>query len=150
MDRAILVPIDGSEPAWDALRFALEHHADADITAYHVISTVPVPEGRAVDVAAEHADRLYEARRDDAEELLADAARMAVEYGVDLETAYEQGNPREAILDYADTRDVDQIIMGSHGHTGLTRVLVGSVAEKVSRHAPVPVTIVRQEAVEGD
>jgi nucleotide-binding universal stress UspA family protein len=150
MDRAILVPIDGSEPAWDALTFALEHHADADITAYYVISTMSAPDEAVIEQAYEHDDGINKARREYATDVLDDATQVAAEYGVDISTDYERGIPREAILDYAEDQDIDQIIMGSHGHTGLTRFMVGSTAEKVTRQAPAPVTIVRPEALAAD
>ena len=53
------------------------------------------------------------------------------------------GDPDDAIVDYAQEHGADLIVMGSHGHTGLRHLLMGSVAEKVLRHAPCPVLIVR-------
>jgi nucleotide-binding universal stress UspA family protein len=47
------------------------------------------------------------------------------------------------IVTYADENDVDHVVLGSHGRKGLTRVLLGSVAEAVVRRSPVPVTVVR-------
>lgn len=53
------------------------------------------------------------------------------------------GDPDEAIVNYAREHGADLIVMGSHGHTGLRHLLMGSVAEHVLRHAPCPVLIVR-------
>ena len=61
----------------------------------------------------------------------------------DWETEVVRGNPAEAIVDYAQEHGVDLIVMGSHGHTGLRHLLMGSVAEHVLRHAPCPMLIVR-------
>jgi nucleotide-binding universal stress UspA family protein len=146
MTREILVPVDGSEPASEALSFALEHHPDADITAYYAMDVVSFAEGPVLEQTGEFQNEFHKAKREYAKEVLADAESKAEKHGVDLDTHYERGYAQEAILDYADAHDVDQIIMGSHGHTGLTRVFLGSVAEKVARQAPVPVTIVRPEA----
>ncbi|QUO47139.1 universal stress protein [Halorubrum ruber] len=60
-------------------------------------------------------------------------------------TAVETGTPHSAILEYADENDVDLVVMGTHGRTGVERYLLGSVAEKVVRLADVPVTTVRAD-----
>lgn len=64
---------------------------------------------------------------------------------VEFERMLVEGDPAQEIVDLAKVRNVSQIIMGSHGRTGLTRVLVGSVAEAVLRHAPCPVTVVKSQ-----
>lgn len=148
MSRSILVPIDGSEPAQQALSFALEHHPEADITAYYAIDLVSAIHEPLVGSPPEYEQQLYEAREEEAEELLSDADEMAADRGVDIETEYERGLPREAILEYTDDNDFDQVVIGSHGRTGLSRVVLGSVAEKVTRHSPVPVTVVHPEESE--
>ena len=61
----------------------------------------------------------------------------------DVETAIEVGRPAATIVEEARERDVDHIVVGSHGRTGASRILLGSVAETVARRSPVPVTIVR-------
>jgi nucleotide-binding universal stress UspA family protein len=136
MSREILVPIDGSEPASDALAFALEHHPDADITAYYVTDIPPFQGDQSFEPVKYESD-IYEAQKEHAKE-------HDAEIGIDRERGY----PRDEIIEYAEDHDIDQIIMGSHGRTGLTRLFVGSVAETVTRQAPVPVTIVRPESTE--
>ena len=64
--------------------------------------------------------------------------------GLEGEIAVVHGVPFQEILDTAKKRQVDLIIMGTHGRTGLPHVLLGSVAEKVLRLAPCPVLIARQ------
>lgn len=54
-----------------------------------------------------------------------------------------RGDPDDAIIDYAQEHGADLIVMGSHGHTELRHLLMGSVAEHVLRHTPCPVLIVR-------
>lgn len=68
--------------------------------------------------------------------------------GVEAQTAVLGGIPHETILDYADDHDVDIVVMGTHGRTGLDRYLLGSVAEKVVRLSDVPVLTVRQSESE--
>jgi len=66
----------------------------------------------------------------------------------DIEThaAVRGGEPYQVILDYADENDIDVIVMGTHGRTGLERYLIGSVTEKVVRLSNVPVLTVREGA----
>lgn len=59
------------------------------------------------------------------------------------EAEVARGQPADAIIQFAQERDVDLIVMGTHGRSGLQHVLLGSVAEKVVRHAPCPVLTVR-------
>ncbi len=61
-----------------------------------------------------------------------------------VKTAVKQGNPFKVILSYVDDHDIDLIVMGTHGRTGLDRYLIGSVTEKVVRMSDVPVMTVRR------
>jgi len=132
----VLVPVDGSESAWSALEYAVEHHPDGELTVLYVVD----PMRGDYYGAEEHSSPV---RR--SEELLAEAQeRLAgAPDGLDVETASVTGRPTDAILDYAQTHDMDQIVMGSRGRSGLSRLLLGSVAETVVRRAASPVTIVR-------
>lgn len=145
MSRAILVPIDGSDPAWRALEFALEHHSEADITVCYVVSITSVAAPSMFGTAPVSEPELVEIEEAHAESVLSDADSLAGDYDTGIETETVHGVPQEAIIDYAENHAVDQIIMGSHGRSGVTRVVIGSVAEKVTRHASVPVTIVHAD-----
>jgi len=68
--------------------------------------------------------------------------------GVAHEHCYLRGAPVAELLDFAERQNVDLIVMASHGRTGLTRLLMGSIAEAVMRKAPCPVLIVRQPSTE--
>jgi nucleotide-binding universal stress UspA family protein len=63
--------------------------------------------------------------------------------GLDVETFAREGDPADAILDVAEERDADLIVVGNKGMTGARRFLLGSVPNKVSHHAPCSVLIVR-------
>nr|WP_256421809.1 universal stress protein [Halobellus rarus] len=65
--------------------------------------------------------------------------------GLTVVTEIVDGNPHEEILDYVSEYGIDMVIMGTHGRTGLDRVVIGSVAERVVRQSPVPVLTVRGE-----
>jgi nucleotide-binding universal stress UspA family protein len=145
MSRSILVPLDGSDPARQALEFALEHHPDAEITAYYVIDTMSTASQTMINPEPAYESELYEAEEEHAESVLSDAEALAGEYGADIETVIVHGLAREAIIDYVEDNEIDQVIMGSHGRSGVKRVLIGSVAEKVTRHVSVPVTLVHPD-----
>ncbi|QLG49002.1 universal stress protein [Natrinema halophilum] len=136
----LLVALEDSEPGWAALEFACAEHVDDEITVLHAAD--PTNSGYG-EVAHLGADVLIERLREEAAELLADAEDRAAEYGCSLETVVSVGQPSDEIVDYAVENDVDLIVVGSHGRTGFSRVLLGSVAERVARQSPVPVTIVR-------
>lgn len=140
MDRRILVPFDGSEPSMTALDRALEENPDAEITVLHVIDSSELSYSGAGAGAAES---LTDARREEAEELFDEARDRAEAHGVTLTTTIEVGQPGDAIVSYAEENDIDHIIMGSHGRSGLSRILVGSVAATVVRNSSVTVTIAR-------
>jgi nucleotide-binding universal stress UspA family protein len=65
--------------------------------------------------------------------------------GVKVKEVLLEGHPSSEIIDFAENNDIDLIVMGTLGKTGLDRFLMGSVAEKVVRNSKVPVMVVRSE-----
>jgi len=138
----VLVPLDGSPQAWAALEYALDEHPDASVTLLSVIN--PMDAGYSAETALPSAaEEWYESAKDAAEDRFDEAAELAAERGVPIETVLDVGRPSATIVEYADEHDVDVIVMGSHGRKGVSRILLGSVAEAVVRRSPVPVTVVR-------
>ncbi|MFB6071560.1 MAG: universal stress protein [Halobacterium sp.] len=138
----ILVPIDGSKQAEDALEYALEEFKDADITVINVID--PIEAGYTAQATVPgYSEEWFEQAKESADELFDEAQETADKYDHPLDTVTEVGRPSRTIVDYADENDIDHIVMGSHGRSGVSRILLGSVAENVVRRSPVPVTIVR-------
>lgn len=136
MTKSVLVPVDGSEQAERALDYALESAPDASITLLYVF------EGGPPEVHLERQGQDYDALRERRHEMLERLVEdRPFEGEVDIEVRI--GRPSREIIECADDRDVDHIVMGSHGRDGASRVLLGSVAETVVRRAPVPVTVVR-------
>jgi nucleotide-binding universal stress UspA family protein len=81
--------------------------------------------------------------REDVDYTLKEAVADVEDSGVEVETFSRQGDPADAILDVAEERDADLIIVGNKGMTGAKRFLLGSVPNKVSHHAPCSVLIIR-------
>jgi nucleotide-binding universal stress UspA family protein len=139
----ILVPTDGSDGVEPAIERALDlaEQYDATVHALYAVEAVP-----GMDHGAE---QLIGALQAEGERATTDVADRARERGLAVETAVRVDSPHRAILDYADENGVDLVVMGTHGRTGLDRVLLGSVAEKVVRLAPVPVLTVPYENATG-
>lgn len=139
----ILVPTDGSETAEAALDHAINLAERYDATLhllYAVESAViaPTPSGGEVlDRLEEHGTAVL------------DGLREQVGDDVSVETMIADGPPHRAILEYVDRADVDLVVMGTHGRTGLQHALLGSVAERVVRLADVPVLTVRHPDAAG-
>ena len=138
----VLVPLDGSPLADEALTYALETF-DCRITVLNVVA--PLDTGMSEGGLLEpDADR--QAVADERATKLVDrASQQASEAGQQVETAVETGDPAETILDYVEAVDVDQVVMGGHGGTRneIARRLLGTVATAVVSEAPVTVTVVR-------
>jgi nucleotide-binding universal stress UspA family protein len=113
-----------------------------------VLSVVEIPFPLAPEVAAMTIDfeDFRRARRCEAEGLVDRIARL-IGSSLSVETAVREGDPRTAIVDEAAEWEADLIVLGSHGRTGLKRLILGSVAEYVVRHAPCSVEVARQALV---
>jgi nucleotide-binding universal stress UspA family protein len=144
MSDNVLVPYDDSPLSEHALEHALAEHGDATITLLHVLDFVEAGYSAPVETTLPgYWEEWYETAQAEAEALFADAQATADEYGVTLETEAVVGQPARGIVEFVEENPVDHVVMGSHGRSGISRLLVGSVAEKVVRRAPCPVTIVR-------
>lgn len=136
----VLVAFDGTPLAEDALARALEQYPDATVTVLYVIDYIEGSYGAEAMIGPEE---LRERAHERSGEILAAAEAFAAERDRSIETASRIGRPETEILDFARKQGVDTIVIGSHGRSRLTRVLLGSVAETVVRRSPVPVLVVR-------
>ena len=140
----VLVPVDDSEKSITALEFACTEYPNASITALHVVDPGDFYAATGVEGGAMANYEQIKAHHENyAEEILESARERAADLGREIETAQVVGGVSRAIVDYAGDHDVDHIAVGSHGRTGASRILLGSVAETIARRSPVPVTIVR-------
>ncbi|MFP4627002.1 MAG: universal stress protein [Natronomonas sp.] len=141
----VLVPIDGSQPSWAALEYAIENFAGTRITVIHVVDPT---EGLYAGIEGGYYDPdAFDRATEQGEDLCEEAKTRLENAGILEETEFEgvveSGRPARTILDYIHAEGVDHVVMGSHGRSGVTRVLLGSVAEMVTRRSPVPVTVIR-------
>ena len=137
----VLVALDGSPLAERALTYAIGTFPDAALTTIYVIN----PIDSVIDVEAGGlpvAEDWYDNAQEQATEIHTTAMDLAAEHDASLKTVTEVGKPAREILRYADSHDIDQIVIGSHGRSGIDRALLGSIAETVTRRAQSPVTII--------
>ncbi|MEF8864331.1 MAG: universal stress protein [Salinibacter sp.] len=138
--RNILVPVDFSDASLEALRHAKELALTygAQITLLHAVEEVVYPSAYGVEPANLPGPQVI----DRVEESLAELARTEIGYEHVVVQA-NVGYAPSTILDYAETNEVDLVVIATHGRTGLERMLLGSVAERVVRRAPAPVFTVK-------
>lgn len=135
--RSILHATDFSERSGHALHLAcaLARDYDARLTVLHVADTPAMLFGEGVILADDPEATLEHARRR--------LQSLAIpEPTIAVVRRFEEGHPATRILEVAEALHVDLIVLGTHGRTGLSRLLMGSVAGKVVRKAPCPVLTV--------
>lgn len=132
----VVVPIDFSDPAEQALDYACQLAGKLGATIHLVHAIGPIGE---LPLGPQLLDELGGERRRALEELAARRREHAT-FGPPI---LEVADPRDAILDAVEKVGAELIVMSTHGRRGLSRVLLGSVAESVIRRAPCPVLVVR-------
>lgn len=149
MYRRILVPVDGSAASKRGLTHALElaKALGAPVRALNVLDErffVPGLNGFPAD-----ASTVFESMRADGQKALEDARAAAAALGVAVETDMIESGGRhvsEVIVDDIEISGAGLVVMGTHGRRGLNRLLMGSDAERVLHHSPVPVLLVRDDS----
>lgn len=136
--KRILVPIDFSETSEAALKYgiALARAFGAHLYLLHV----PEHPGEAAE--AEYPIGLFETMQNAAHDRLGHLLTDAETRELRPDSTMRMGVPCDEIVRFAQERNIDLIVMGTHGRTGIARVVIGSVAEKVVRKAPCPVLTV--------
>lgn len=143
--KRILVPVDFSEPSMKALPYALAlaRQFRAELFLVHIVEQIvypgdwmipPFPSG---DFASESREQLIEKLRNSCE---GDTAKVT--------PIVRFGRAWQEVVAIAREQECDMIVLATHGYTGLRHVLLGSVAEKIVRHAPCPVLTVRPDDTE--
>jgi nucleotide-binding universal stress UspA family protein len=145
MFRSIVVGTDGSETATEAVRQATElaRRIGARIELVSAYEPVPAQRLRAERLEAPEDLQWTVNPREDVDATLGEAAERVRAAGVEVESHARQGDPADAILDVAEERGADLIVVGNKGMTGAKRFLLGSVPNRVSHHAPCSVLIIR-------
>jgi nucleotide-binding universal stress UspA family protein len=142
MASQILVPMDDSEHAGQALEYAFDNFPGADVSVLHIVGVPSPMMGEAAALAL--ADDMEEAAAERAEPVFERAREIATERDREIDTIVDIGHPARNIIDRAE--NYDTVVIGAHGadwSRATRRFLVGNVAETVSKRASVPVVLVR-------
>jgi len=139
---AIVVGTDGSDAAREAVRQAAELASVLGAHVHLVCAYEPSP-SVAVRERAGAVEWALGPPREMVDATLEDAAAMVRAAGVTVDVYARRGDAADAILDVAEERGADLIIVGNRGTTGPSRFLLGSVPDKISHHAPCAVMIIR-------
>lgn len=140
MDEHILLAYDGTPQAQRAAEWVAETYPSAPVT---VITVLDPMEGF-LDTFG-YGSHQYEVWRDEAEAEAQALLDEAIETLGDrpVERVTRSGQVPRIIVRYAEEHDIDHIVVGSHGRSGVSRVLLGSVAESILRRSPTTVSVVR-------
>lgn len=144
----VLLAIDGSSYSEEATRLVATRPWPLD-TIVRVLMTVesmvPIPDVWVGVAGVQTLELAREEMTNRAKLIVADAADKLKEAGLKVESNVIYGDPRSVIVDQAAAWSADLIVVGSHGYTGLTRLLLGSVAQSVVSHSPSSVEVVRKK-----
>ena len=149
MPTHVLVAVDDSDCSERAVEFVAAEWAEPRTTLLHVID--PVEAGYDAGILPSGSEAWYRSATENATNLLSEgraqlvAARDGDGGGAtpDVDTMTEVGRPAATIVEVAEAVGADHVVVGSHGRKGVSRLVLGSVAESVVRRSPVPVTVVR-------
>lgn len=140
--RNIVIATDGSKNSERAISYGIEiaKLSGARVYGLHVIDTFSLSPSWTAG-----RESLYEILKRDGEEATFKVKECGEASGVEIKEVLLEGHPSNEIVDFAENNDIDLIVMGTLGKTGLDRFLMGSVAENVVRNSKVPVLVVRSE-----
>lgn len=151
--RKILVPIDGSEPSFDAASFAINLAAkyDAHIHLLHIVHVDQILRALGIHIGsssyAEEVNKHVEEARKEAskwfERIAKEDVRVTHPVKISTDVKGTSFSIVGEIVDYAEKNDIDLIVMGTRGLGGFSKVLTGSVATGVVNYSSCPVLIVR-------
>ena len=147
--KTILCPVDFSEISTNAMQYAvfLASHHHAELLLLHVVEHLQEFEHYQVLVFTpqELADEMEKQAYEELNKLTEQIKKT-----IKVEAVVRQGKAFVEIIKEAKEKDMDMIVMGSQGRTGISHMLMGSVAEKVVRKASCPVLIVRDKNIQFD
>ena len=143
----ILCPVDFSDCSAKALQYAVELAGTlkAELTLLHVVDLQYASAYAASEVpnVLPEFDHIRESAREEIEGMVEECRRKLP--GIAVNSLLVEGVPYHEIVEEAEKEEADLVVMGTHGRTGLTHLLIGSVAERVVRNSICPVLTVRHE-----
>ena len=145
--KRLLVPTDFSEHSEQAALYAVELAKRFQADEVHCLHVSDIPADllatSAYTMTGPSQEFIEQVRQENRKNLEAFAKNRLA--GVPVRTAFLEGRPFVEIIRYARDHEIDLVVIATHGRTGLTHALFGSVAEKVVRKAPCPVLVVKRD-----
>ncbi len=143
--QSVVIATDGSDNTQRAISYGIEiaKLSRATVYALHVVDTSSFSQSWTAGREA-----MYEILRKDGQKATSKIKEYGEASGVEVIEVLLEGHPSNEIIDFAENNNIDLIVMGTLGKTGLDRFLMGSVTEKVVRHSKAPVLVVRGESSE--
>lgn len=142
MYKKILIATDGSPHSEEAEKHGLTMamRSGASVTALYVVEGIHSPKtiGSPTSLLL---DEQIEALKEEAQQIVENVVEKGKEMGVEVTPLVAEGHPAHEIIEHA--KDHDLVVVGTLGRSGVSHLLLGSVAEKVVRHASVPVLVVK-------
>ena len=138
----IVIATDGSKNNLRAISYGIKlaKLSGATVYALHVVDTYSLSQSWTAG-----RETMYEVLRKDGQKATLKIKESGDASGIEVKEVLLEGHPSNEIINFAENSDIDLIVMGTLGKTGLDRFLMGSVAENVIRHSRVPVLVVRSE-----
>jgi nucleotide-binding universal stress UspA family protein len=142
MYKKILVPLDGSTLSELALANAVTVAEGCQVAELILIIVIEPFKSLAHWVSDDIAMKMEKEASAAAQKYIDQTVERLSNEGVDVEAVIARGNPGEAVLEYAVKNNIDLIVMGTHGRSGFSRLMFGSVASHIIHHSPIPVLLV--------
>jgi nucleotide-binding universal stress UspA family protein len=148
MYKHILVPVDGSELSnhvFPHLETMLDGCEKTKVTLYRVDEPVRMAFGTeaVTPVAVQQLQAMQDWQKEDSKKYLADALKQLKKKGIIANAVQAEGLPADMIIDFVKKNNIDLVIMSTHGRSGISRAVFGSVAEKVLRGVCSPIMMIR-------
>ncbi len=145
--KKILVPTDFSMLSFAGVEYAhsLGEQYGAEI---HLVNVIESFSGKQTPYVDEFSETVLRDKDNEALRRLEEVSRKFFSEAKKVNHVILRGDPVEEIVRYARSRNCDLIVMATHGRTGVAHIMVGSVAEKVVRHSPIPVLTVKPEEMQ--
>ncbi|MDS0280139.1 universal stress protein [Halomicroarcula sp. S1AR25-4] len=141
----ILIPTDGSDNVEPAIQYGLElaRRYDATVHALHVVDSSPIERKLELTALETDLETLPDTWYEAGDAATKQIETRAAEHGLDAVTEVRRGIPAREIRSYITDNEIDLVCMGTRGHTGLDRVLLGSVTTRLVRTVDIPVLSVK-------
>lgn len=145
MFKKILIPLDGSDPSWQAFEYALEigRKFNSNLVVVHVIQPFYDASFLAIPLDSSVFTEQLQELKQEAEMILNRAVEKAGNYPATIEKIIDNGHPSERILSMSKEKKCDAIVIGSRGLSGIAEFVLGSVSSNIAHYAKIPVLIIK-------